>query len=517
MGILGKIHVDREINIYILMYALSYCLIIFNLDFIYWDDWTLVNQAKDDLVGIFEGAGNPFFGYFHYFMLEILGIHSYKVLVFISYLISGLALHGILKTMEVITRCERVVIVAVFLLFPLNFARIALIDSPYALNNMMFFVAFYLFALHIKTNKPLYRIMSLSLFFFAFMIKSFLVFYLVVFIYFVYKVDGNKISDYLVSIFKYFDFWILPFLFFAFKSIYFVPQGLYSSYYAITTEKLINSFDSFWVFERFTMEFFDLLPSHFSIVGFVIFCSVLTFFVRKWKINLFETGAVVFRKSIVFLLLGVFFLYIAMYPYLVVNTSPSYYDWDSRHMLLLPLGLSFVVVAVFSTLKYKSSQSIAFIALMSFFITYNSFAYYNYLVDGLKQDSLLANIKSSEAIENNSTFIIYDETGDYDALRRTYRFYEYGGMIDQIYGGQSKFATQFDRRVPSKVLSTYLSADLKLKNYTIEEKEINIHIKYGPSRLDIFSTFKLLVMKMYNKIEYDNAVEKLIQFEVFSE
>jgi hypothetical protein len=516
MRVLGEMHLDREIKLYILLYALSYCLIIFNLDFIYWDDWTLVNQTKHDLIGKFEEAGKPFYGYFHYFMLESLGIYSYKILTFTSYLISGLALNSILKTVQIVTKFERVVIVSVFLLFPLNFARIALIDSQYALNNMLFFVAFYLFALHIKTNLILYRILSLAIFFFAFIVNSYLVFYLVVFIYFLYKVDENKIKSYFMSIFMYIDFWILPVLFYVFKSIYLVPQGLHSSYYAITKAKILNSFDNFWVFERFTVEFFDLLPSHFSITIFVLACCLVIYFANKWKVNLFETGVVLLRKSIVFFLLGLFFLYIAIYPYLVINTSPSYYDWDSRHMLLLPLGLSFVLVALFNTLKYKFLQSIAFIALMSLFITFNSVAYYNYIVDGLKQDSLLENIKSSEAIRNNTTFIIHNEAGNYDALKRTYRFYEYGGMIDQIYGNQSKFAIQEDRVISNKILSSYLSASLKLKNYTIESKKISIRIKYGPLKLNVFNTFKLWAMKTYNKVGYDKAVEKLIQFEVVS-
>ena len=517
MMFLDRINLGKDVKLYILLYLLSYSLILFNLDFIYWDDWVLVNQTKHDLIEKFNEAGKPFYGYFHYFMLEFLGVYSYKILVFTSYLIAGLALNEILKSVKLITDFERIVIVSIFLIFPSNFARIALIDSQYALSNMLFFVAFYLFTLCIKNNNTIYRLISLSLFFFSFMANSYLVFYLIVFIYFLHNVDTKEIKLYYLAVFKYFDFWVLPILFYIFKSIYLVPEGLHSSYYAITKDKLLSSFNSFWVFERFTVEFFSLLPSHFSVISFVLTLLLLTYFINKWKINIFEKHTIKFRKSMGFFLLGLFLLFIGIYPYLVVRTSPSYYDWDSRHMLLLPLGLSFLAMGLFSTIKYKGIQKIAFMALMSVFITFNSFAYYNYLVDGLKQDSLLANINKSEIIKDNSTFIIYDETGDYDALKRTYRFYEYSGMIDEIYGNQSKFATKEDRIVPNNILiNDYLSANFKLKNYIVDPEKINIRIKYGSLKLNLFNTLKLLIMKISNKVGYDKAVENVTRFEVFS-
>lgn len=66
--------------------------------------------------------------------------------------------------------------------------------------------------------------------------------------------------------------------------------------------------------------------------------------------------------------------------------------------------------------------------------------------------------------------------------------------------------------IPNNILSSCLSASLKLKNYTIGSKKVSIRIKYVSLKSNIFNAFKLFAMKMYNKLGYDKNVKKLIQF-----
>jgi hypothetical protein len=511
MNFINKLNESNEINLYIFMYVLSFGLVLLNLNFIYWDDWTLVNQAKDDLLKIFVGAGNPFVGYFHYFMIEKLGIYAYKLLIFMSYLISGILLNKILINIKQIYITERIIIVSTFLLFPLNFARIAIIDSPYALNNMTFFMGFYIFSLYLNNNKIIYRIIALLLFFFSFQTNSFLVFYLVVFMYFIYNVKPKNLKEYLKQSILYIDFWLLPFLFYVFKILYLVPQGSHISYYAITQAKIISSFNNFWVFERFMKELLELFPINVSIVSFSIILIGLSILYNKYLIKIFILKNEIFVfKSISFIILGGFFLYIGIFPYLVVNTSPSYYDWESRHMLLLPLGVSFVLLGFINLLYNSKLKYLIFMILISSFISFNITIYFNYLKDGLKQDSILQNIKYNDIIKNNTTFIIFDKTKEYDSLKRTYRFYEYAGMIDAVYSGQTKFATLNTRIIEKQTLAKYLSTDLKLKNYKIHDNYIKLIIQKGSLNLTIINVIKLMYYKITNTNQYNNRVINII-------
>ncbi|MDP0561674.1 MAG: hypothetical protein QS721_04815 [Candidatus Endonucleobacter sp. (ex Gigantidas childressi)] len=517
MNIVNKLKLSNEVTLYLLLYILAYGLILLNLDFIYWDDWVLVNQTKEDLVGIFEVAGNPLTGYYHYVLLEFFGIYAYKILTFATYFVSGLMVNNILKTIKNISTLERITLVSVFLLFPSNFARIALIDSPYAFYNMVFFIAFYFFSVNIANNDLKYRVISLVLFFLSFQINSLLVFYLVIFIYFIYQIWKSNSKQYIKKIFQYTDFWILPFIFYIFKTIYLVPQDSHMEYYAITKAKIISSFFySCKAIIKFYMHFFELLPSHVYVVILILVFIAIIYIVKKLNLTIIEKNKPSRMRSIVFFSLGIFFLYIGIYPYLVVNTSPSYYDWDSRHFLLFPLGLSFMIMSIFNLFYNTRVKQIMLVGLASVFIAYNISAYYNYIVDGLKQDSILQNMKGNEVVENNTAFIIADRTKKYDALERTYRFYEYGGMLDQIYGGQDKFATQNTRLIQHSVLKNYLVSGFKLKNHIIQDKYIEIIILHGGHELNINNVIKLLFLKIFNNKKYARSVKNIVKLESIS-
>jgi hypothetical protein len=508
MNIFYKLKLDYDIKIYTILYFLSFGLMLLNLNFIYWDDWTLVNQSKEDLINIFRDIGNPFFGYVHYFMIEYFGIYSYKILTFIFYFLSGLALNEILKRIIFLTTMERIFLVSVFLILPVNFARIAIITFPYAFAHLLFFSGFLLLSKYLNNKQLKYRVMSLILFFISFQINSFLVFYLVVFLYSLNIVYNSNIKILFFNIFKLIDFWILPFIFYAFKSLYLEAQGSHISYYAITKAKVISSFNNFWVFEKLSNEFWELLPSHVSIVGFIILFIIIYLILTKILNNEYAKNRIIIemKKNIVLVTLGSFILYISIYPYLVVNTSPSYYDWDNRHMLLLPLGFSFLLTGCVNFLYLYKLKIIAVVFFLSIFISFNITAYYNYLIDGIKQDSIVYHMKKSIAIEKNNTFIIYDETKEYDALKRTYRFYEYTGMLDEVYGRQNKFATQHNRLISPDNLKNYLNPSLKLKNYKIETDYKKIYIY----RNNLSLTVKNIIFLLYNKIFYNKKYEEML-------
>lgn len=512
MNFLNK-DLNKEIKIYFLLYLLSFGLILFNFNFIYFDDWTLINQKKEDLINIFNEAGNSFFGYIHYFLIEYTGTFSYKVFIFISYFLSGLLLNEILKRIVLISREERVFIVIIFLILPVNFARIALIDFPYAFCYILFFLSFFLFCKYLDNKIFIYRLLSLVLFFISFQVNSFLVFYLIVFFYGLYKLYDNNIKKYAINIVKLIDFWSLPIIFFIFKSIYLIPTGPHASYYEINQEKIMNAFlSTVYIFKRFFYEFFILIPKYTSIEMIVVFYLIIFYIIKRSGLVLFTNNPLSFKILSLFLL-GFCLTFISIYPYMVVNTSPSFFDWDSRHMLLLSLGVALCLLSFYSIFN-KKIKFIFFLSIIVLFTTINTNIYYCYIIDGIKQDAILLNIKQNKEIKKYNTFIVYDELKEYNNLNRTYRFYEYAGMLDFIYGNQNKFAILADRKISESTLRNYLVSSLKLKNYQKEKKIKKIYIIKGNIDLTLSNVVKALFYKIFLKKEYNNILNKILFLKV---
>ncbi len=516
MNLFNRISVD--IKIYILFYFLSFILILFNFNFIYFDDWTLVNQEKKELINIFTETGNSFFGYFHYIILKYFGIYFYKVFVFISYFISGILLNEVLKKIIFLTFEERVFLVIIFLILPVNFARIALIDSPYAFSYLLFFVSFFFFSKYLNDRKIIYRFLSLLIFFISFQVNSFLVFYIIVFIYALYILYDKNVKIWIIKSFKLIDFWTLPFIFYIFKSIYLIPQGLHLSYYEINLEKVVNAFiGTVYIFKRFYNELFILISQYSSFEMIVINSIIIFFLIKKFDLIFFDTKNQFFSKKKVLILffLGIFLSYISMYPYMVVNTSPSFFGWDSRHMLLLSFGVSVFFLSIYYMINLnKHIKVFVFIILISVFININNSIYYRYIVDGIKQDAILFHMKKNSLLEKYNSFIIYDELKNYNNLNRSYRFYEYGGMLDQIFGNQNKFARLSDQDIGESTLLKYITSSLKLKNYKIDNNFRKVYISKGDMDMTFVNVVKCIYYKIFFKEKYDFILQKILLLKV---
>lgn len=513
-------NVKKDIQIYFIIYFFSYALILLNLDFIYWDDWTLVQQTKEDLIAIFIEAGNPLTGWVHYFILSFFGVYFYKVLVFICYFISGVLLNDILKNIKFLDYSGRVFIVAVFLVLPVNYSRIALITIIYTFCYLSFYLGFFVFSKYLEEPRKIsLRFFALVLFFFSFQTNSFLVFYLLVFIYALYMFWNGEVKTFFRKILSLFDFWVLPMIFLIIKSFLLTPQGHHASYYSITKEGLENGLiGACTIFGRYYNELLSLSDSLDMYFFFVLLLLSLFLFVFIKKVVTIRAYNISFIPLTAFFLLGIFLSYLAMYPYMVIRLSPSFFDWDNRHMLLLPLGISICLYSIFALCRTRKYLGISFfISILAFCCTANIEIYYNFIVDGIKQDAILQKMKYSDIIRDNNEFLIYDETKDYDALKRTYRFYEYGGMLDKIYGNQNKYAVGYDRKIPSHILKGYLSASLKLKNYTPRGEYIKIRIERGQANLTPLMVSELLLLKLFDKNRYSNDLMKVVSLSVIDD
>jgi hypothetical protein len=221
------------------------------------------------------------------------------------------------------------------------------------------------------------------------------------------------------------DFIILPFIQFLVKVRYFAPSELYSGY-----NENFNPVNFIQSFTGFTSDLFSLDVNFVLLVLCVIGALLL---VPK---NLTESDEK--KTSINLLYLALLVLFVGYFPYGILGYSPQFIDWNSRHQVLLQLGVALLIIVVIT-----NKQVDAKLYLLAFFIgiclSVNIKNYFDLFLDWNKQKQIMAIMHSSNEVRNASAIVFHDHTMNRNALNRTYRDYEWNGMMKRVYGDERRY------------------------------------------------------------------------------
>ena len=402
----------------VLLYSVAHIGIFFSLNGYFWDDYTLVGTPDFEILQLFREAGTflNLTGWLHVNLLKF-GPWVYKFLTFFLFLFSGLLLNTILiKYDKNYNEKYRLYFVIIFLLFPFYLVKPALIMMPYTVSLFLFFLAW--------SFIDRARLFALILFFLSFNVQSFLVFFLVPFLELYYRKfsDNLTIKTFIEFSLRHLFYILLPFVFFGIKIFYFRPFGNYSGYNE--NFSLINLFSAPY---QMLISFFSTFYSYLAII-FIIVCVFYVFginfklpFIREQRKNLF---------------LGFFLILLACFPYWIIGLAPTFYEWSSRHLLLVPLGVSLLVSAfIFSTHVRIRKYLFTVVVAISIFI--NLKTYIEFYLDWDKQNQLVLLFHNDSNIKNRNLFFITDNT--INAIERKYRYYEWNGLFSRSFLDESRF------------------------------------------------------------------------------
>lgn len=356
----------------------------------------------------------------------------------------------------------------------------------------------------------LLKIAALVFLFLSFFTNSFLVFYSVVLLYIGYM-DLKQAS--LTSIMrlsaKYIDFIIMP-LFWALRANFFRSNGIYEDYNLITVHDLILS------------------PVHLVVA---IYNLLVELMVISWE-TILTLGLLVivllpltylFIKSVynknqnsmdqTFFLAGIVLILIGLSAYLAVGKIPGYYDWQSRHELLLPLGFSFVLLFGFNIAVdlLKLSRVIRIVLLsviIVFCICASMSSYLTDQQDNYKQMSLMEQFKSSDIMKIHTTFLFVDHARDLNARERSYRFYEYTEMMEYVFDDKTRFGCDKDSFT---IISDYQKyRTYKYQDYVERSPQYVITIDKGSYDLDYVNLFQLMFEEHFDRNSFDRDIGNII-------
>jgi len=443
----GAVPESVENLLIFVLYLASFGLILFN-DGVFWDSWVFYNQEPEALKTLFSELG--FFlkwpAYLHNALLPAAyGVTAERFIIFAAYLGAAYFLKGVLKQVKEMDASGRLFVTLFFALFPVNFGRIALCNLHYAICYFFFFFAFYLFSLYLRSGKTALRILALLAFFFSFSTNALLSFYAVVLAYAAYQAGEGDGAAAAVkrAAFRYADFIAVPLVYYAAKTIFFKPYGLYAAVYPISLKAiLLSPLSSLTVLKTSFIVPLDLALKQVGAAPLLALLSglALFFFFDRYHRPEEKRG-----RDAAFFFAGVAAFYLAAFCYLAVDYLPALNDWESRHQLLLPLGsalmLCYGVRLAFAALGWgRKTESFALAVLLGLFAQLNHTAYLDYLRDWYKQYSVMENIREIPEVRNNTAFLVEDRARGLDARARIYRFYEYTGWLKLVFGDETRLA-----------------------------------------------------------------------------
>ena len=389
------------------LYTLSWGWSLLRPNTLYWDDWAYIyNKPKSYLNQIFVDTGLPPWRALIDQELIAIGYWTIPVLTFLFFFASSLALYLILKSVHFFEQTQVNLVVLIFLLAPVNHARIALVMFGYTTSYFLFFLAWAILARHRKTTNFVF---AGVLFFWSFMTHSFLFFYLLPFAHFIWRHYENFKLQNWKNIFttKLFVLGALPFIYYTLRSFYWPAIETYEAYHKLTL-------DGF----RYGLIF--LLVG--AAIAFVMFQFALFRDVRKGNRNVAIISWVIFAW-------GLFPYFINQSLIDAVSVFAFRADWGTRHLLLTPLGVGLIVSSFVMVIPISARKSLTF-AFAVIFSSINVFFATQYLLDSYKKEQLTELFQVTEIINSDTDLIFVDDTKHFNGRFSTYRNSELHGLVN---------------------------------------------------------------------------------------
>ena len=390
----------------LITYTISWGWSLIRPKTLYWDDWAFIfNQPKSFLSESFSKAGLP--PWRALIDQELLGVGYWTIrwLTFIMFFAAGLFLFEILKKIPFVSLAQSRSIVLLFLIFPLNHARVPLVMFGYTTSYFLFFLAWMLL---VKRSSWISFLSAYVCFIWSFMTHSFLTFTLLPIIHFSYlhreklickKPNSKTLTQFILLIGS-------PVLYYVLRSLYWQPAPEYIWYHTVYLRAIL--------------------------VASVFF---LPFIVSSIRIVLWVRSGKRISSKVLMLTAGFLAFAVAVFPYLSsgnLDSRMTFFFWEldlsSRHQLLMPLGASAITVAIIYFISENKSKPILAL-ITAVMISLNVFWGIGTYVDSLKKVEL-ENLLSVELANDGSlSFVFVDETRRFNFRESAYRSYEFAGHL----------------------------------------------------------------------------------------
>ena len=345
----------------IILYTLSWGWSLLRPNTLYWDDWDIYfNKPPNYGLQVLSDMGQaPWRGLIEFCLTQV-GTWTFSTLTFVMFFVTSLFIFEILRLTTVLSVSQVQLITVLFLIVPVNQARIAIAVFSYTTSYFLFFLGWLLLVCY-RSFKSF--IFSWLVLFLSLMTHSLVFFLLLPFLHFVYLNKSElarpkKFGQICIQISL---IAILPIFYSALKMFFWKPSESWSNYHHIYQKGIALGLIYYFPF---------------------IFLSFLLIFGKSVKTKF---------PSLSIVNLGFFVLGSSMFPYFAGNYFDRWSifkfnsDWLSRHQLLLPLGLALSVLGLNELFNWRK-KNFVFVATVALSVTLNMFWGSQYFLMSHKQE-----------------------------------------------------------------------------------------------------------------------------------
>lgn len=421
-------------------YALAHGLDLLNRG-LYWDDWVFWQQDRRVVAEAARAMGSTWLSSINdLFYYSQGGITLNRVIGFVALLVAAFLFYDIARRLPRMSNDSAMWLAVLFAVFPTFEARIAMVMIGYSLSLVLFMFGLWFLVLAGPKPHPVVRLFTAALFLSSFRTGSLLVFFAVVpaVLLAIYPPGSWSFKPVIKRLFGYADQLVLPFLYWGMTRIWFRPSGLYANYNEVGGGQIsaVMAFARglYNVLAGPVLKAAVILPVPIPLVVAVVAAALVAPVVlRRYKDEPTTRAWIMFA-------IGMTLLVLAVFPYAAVGKVPEN-GWDSRHQLLVPFGGAFVFFSLVTALRTRKRLARAFgsallIVIVGASVAINVWHFIEFERDWMKQQALMEEFKLTPEIESASFILLYDQTADIDYNNRM--FYEYSGMLAEVFGNQSR-------------------------------------------------------------------------------
>ena len=388
------------------LYTLSWGWSLLRPNTFYWDHWAVYfEKPLNNGIKTLDVMGRAPWGGLIEFSFLNLGVWAVTLATFFVFMACSLFVYLILRQGLIFEDSNVRLLVLLFLIVPVNHARIAIAIFDYTSSYFLFYFGWFVLVRY-KSTKGF--VLGCVMLFLSFKTHSFLFFVLLPFLHFAWlnktelltfkKLNRRHLQVAVIA--------VMPVAYILLRELFWPPTGAWVGYQKPSIDGLIR-----W------------LPSS---APFIL--ALVWFLVRRKNKESTDINFVIFW-------FGTGVIALALMPYFVGGLFRDYVsvialrsDWGSRHQLLMPLGLALTAVGLNGLLK-RHLKNLIFYMAVSVSLLFNSYFGSNYYLDSVKKSQVVDLFLVRNDLQSNSELVILDDTKRFNGRGSTYRDYEWSGLL----------------------------------------------------------------------------------------
>ena len=390
----------------IVLYTLSWGWSLLRPNTLYWDDWSDVFQRDTFyLRQVFVDSGRPpWEGVVEGLLLQM-GPWSVRITTFLMFFVVSLLLFEISRATCVLTVNRLKLLIFLFLVIPVNHARVSLVVFQYSSSYFLFYLGWFVLVRY-KSTKSF--VLACTILFLSFKTHSFLFFVLLPFLHFAWlnkielldfkKLNRRHLHIVLIA--------MMPLAYIIARSLFWPPNDFWSNYHKV------------YIYGNRIVRIVAL---------FIPFLLCSAWYVLRVRLKKFP------NRSLLVLACGFGCVALALFPYYLSGhfaefRSPFEFraDWRSRHQLLMPLGVALSVVGLNELLKWKG-KNIVVSTVLVISVALNTFWGSQYFLMSHKQEQLVELFKTTKGKVEIAS--VEDQTLRFNGRESIFRGYELDGFM----------------------------------------------------------------------------------------